>query len=96
MRACCRYCIRISAAWLFAWFVVLLACFVSVIYALKFGDDQIRKAIIGWLVAYGWTFLIVGAPGSHHTRQRPDPQTTALRAASAHTLTAPCMIVPVR
>merc|ERR1711924_83748 len=50
---------RRTIAWCFSAFVVLISCFVSVIYGLKFGDTQIRKAAIAWLVAYGWTFALV-------------------------------------
>jgi len=50
---------RLRLAWAFNLLVMLLACLVSVIYALKFGDEETRNMCLSWLIAYGVTFAIV-------------------------------------
>ena len=51
--------IRRTIAWTFCVFVFLFSLFVSFIYALKFGEVTIAKALLSWVIAYGWTFTIV-------------------------------------
>ena len=54
-----EYTVRYTLAWLFNIAVLLVACFVSIIYALKFHDKATKKMAISWLIAYGVTFAIV-------------------------------------
>merc|ERR1719502_856343 len=51
--------IRRTLAWAFNIFIVLFACFVSLIYALKFGEGTMNSCLVSWAVAYGWSFLII-------------------------------------
>ena len=54
-----EHCVRSSLAWLFNYLVFFFALLVALIYALKFGEVTMSKALITWAVAYGWTFAIV-------------------------------------
>merc|ERR1711871_382508 len=58
-RSSSEYRRRQILAWMFNIFTVLILCFVSLIYALKFGQATMKNLVIAWLVAYGWTFAIV-------------------------------------
>ena len=51
--------VRRTIAWVFNLFVFVFSLFVSLIYALKFGEYTISKTLISWAIAYGWTFTIV-------------------------------------
>jgi len=53
------FAVRQALAWAFNMLVLLLACFVSVIYALKFEEQETRNMCMAWLIAYGVTFAIV-------------------------------------
>ena len=51
--------VRRLIAWIVCVFVFLFSLFVAFIYALKFGEVTIAKALLSWAIAYGWTFAIV-------------------------------------
>jgi len=54
-----EYRMRWMLAWAFNVGLILLACLVSVVYALKFQEAATRNMVLTWLVAYGVTFLVV-------------------------------------
>jgi len=58
-RSPCAYNTRMLLAWLFNVGVLLVGCFFSVIYALKFQEEATRNMCMAWLVAYGVTFAFV-------------------------------------
>ena len=51
--------IRRTIAWIVNVSAMLFTLFVSFIYALKFGEYTMAKALVSWAIAYGWTFLLV-------------------------------------
>jgi len=50
---------RVALAWLFNFGILIVACFFSIIYALKFQEQATRNMCMAWLIAYGVTFAIV-------------------------------------
>jgi len=55
----CVYNTRLALAWVFNFGILLVACFFSIIYALKFQELATRNMCMAWLVAYGVTFAVV-------------------------------------
>lgn len=51
--------IRWAIAWSFNLGILLLCCFVSVIYGLKFKEEATRQMCLTWLISWGVTFAIV-------------------------------------
>mmetsp|Transcript_20586 Transcript_20586/g.52395 ORF Transcript_20586/g.52395 Transcript_20586/m.52395 type:complete len:522 (+) Transcript_20586:3-1568(+) len=50
---------RVLLAWAFNVGVLMVACFFSIVYALKFQEAATRNMCMAWLVAYGVTFAVV-------------------------------------
>uniref|UniRef100_A0A7S2IYL5 EF-hand domain-containing protein n=1 Tax=Haptolina brevifila TaxID=156173 RepID=A0A7S2IYL5_9EUKA len=58
-RSPCEYKIRQVMAWSFNVSTLLAFLFVSLIYGLKFGNQQTKNMCLSWLMSYGITFAIV-------------------------------------
>ena len=50
---------RQAFAWALTLGLTLLALFMSVMYALKFGEATMSACLIAWAIAVGWTFAVV-------------------------------------
>ena len=46
-------------AWCFNICTLLAFLFVSLVYALKFGNQETKNMVVAWLMAYGITFAVV-------------------------------------
>ena len=54
-----EYRVRYILGWLINFLILGLCLLVSLIYAAKFGNNQFTQVAAAWLMAYGWTFLLV-------------------------------------
>merc|ERR1711998_111940 len=54
-----EYACRITLAWLFNFLVPGICYLYAIILSIKFGEAQTANMILTWLIAYGWTFLLV-------------------------------------
>lgn len=58
-RGPCEYRSRMCCAWITNFSIVFVSLLISITLGAKFGENATSAMCISWLMAYGWTFLLV-------------------------------------